>query len=402
MADPIGRRGRGVRFTDTLRTAWAGVTSRRQRAALAALGIALGIASFTALTGISASNQAKLLTDLDRMGANLAVVTPASAQEGRTIPLPQTAPATIARLDQVADVGVLETPPEGLNVYRSEFIPSGESGGIGVAIARPDLLDAIGARLRSGRWFDDATRGLPAVVLGSAAAQRLGITSPGDQVWIGQERYGVLGILEPAGLASDIDTSAILGDAWVREHHTGDGLGEISALYVRAQPGTVSEVAELLAAAASPGSPTAGVYTLSELAEARQATDESLTTLGLALGGIALLVGAVGIANTMVVTVLERRGEIGLRRSLGARPLNIATQFVTEAALLAVLGGLAGLALGVAAAAGYAVAVGQPVVLPMFGLASGLPVAVLAGALAGLMADLRAAKVSPKTALSAT
>ena len=400
MTAPASR----LRLTDLLRTAWLGVRSRPQRSALASLGIALGIASLAALTGVSASNQAALLERLDQMGANLAIITPGSGPGDTPVQLPQSAPETVSRVDGVAAIGVFETPPENLAVYRTDLIPAGETNGIGVQVARPDVLSAIEGNLASGRWFDDATRRLPVTVLGNVAAQRLGIDEPGGLVWIGDRWYGVLGILESAGLAHDIDASAILGDQWVRDIFTGSetenlSIGAISSIYVRGEVGRIDDITEMLASAANPGSPFVRVSTLGSLADARATTDDSLSMLGFVLGGIALLVGAVGIANTMVVTVLERRGEIGLRRSLGARPVHIALQFVAESGLLSCLGGVVGLVLGCLAAAGYALLTSQPVVIPVQVIAASPAVAILVGMLAGLAPSLRAARLSPSTAL---
>lgn len=384
---------------DLVRTAWLGVAGRPQRTVLAALGIALGIASLVALTGASASNRAQLLAELDAMGADLAVVTPGQGADGEPVPLPPSAPDAILRQDGVERVGVFETAPDGLRVYRTDLVPDGETNGLSVVVARPDVRPAIDADLASGRWFDEATRGLPVVVLGAVAAERLGVEHAGDRVWIGGQWYGVIGILESAGLAASIDTAAILGDRWVRERFEGTTIGDVSAIYVRAEPGRIDAVREILAAAASPGSPFVAVSKLSDLAEARATTDDSLATLGLALAGIALLVGGVGIANTMVVTVLERRGEIGLRRALGARPGQIAAQFVTEAVALSLLGGVAGIGLGAVAAAVIAGLAGQPVVVPPDVLAAGPALSVLVGALAGLQPAIRAARLAPTAAL---
>jgi putative ABC transport system permease protein len=393
--------GSRFRVRDVLRTAWLGVSSRPQRTTLASLGVALGIASLTALTGAAASNQAQLLTDLDRMGANLAVVAPATGADDAVVPLPDAAPEMVWRVDGVADVGVFESAPEGTAVYRSDLVPETDTNGLRIAVARPDVLRAIEAELATGRWFDDATRGLPVTVLGRTAADRLGITEPGDRVWIGGQWYGVLGILESSGLATDIDTAAILGDRWVRDAFEGITIGDISAMYVRAEPGQIGRITDVLASAASPGSPFVTVNTLTELADARMTADDSLSTLGIALAGIALMVGAVGIANTMVVTVLERRGEIGLRRSLGARPRHIAVHFLTEAAALALIGGIAGLALGVGAASILALISEQPLVIPIATAAASPGIAVIVGAAAGVYPAVRAARLSPTLALRA-
>ncbi|MFT4215184.1 MAG: ABC transporter permease [Microbacterium sp.] len=393
---------RRLSLSDLVRTAWLGVAGRPQRTVLAALGIALGIASLVALTGAAASNRAQLLAELDAMGADLAIVAPGTGPDQQPVPLPDTAPEAIARQDDVARVGVFETPPEGLAVYRTDLVPETETNGLSIAVARPDVFEAIEATLSAGRWFDDATRSLPVAVLGSTAAERLGIDRAGDRILVGGEWYGVLGILGSAGLAADIDTAVILGDRWVREHYAGDAIGDVSAIYVRAEPGRIDRVREILAAAASPGSPYVAVTALSDLAGARATTDDALTTLGLALGAVALLVGGVGIANTMVVAVMERRGEIGLRRSLGARPGQIGAQFVAEAAILSLVGGLAGVVLGAAAAGAIAALAAQPVVIPVDVLAAGIVLSVLVGAVAGLQPAAKAARLSPVTALRST
>lgn len=390
---------RRLRPSDLARTAWLGVASRPQRTVLAALGIALGIASLVALTGAAASNRAQLLAELDAMGADLAVVAPGAGPDRELVPLPDTAPDTVARQDAVARIGVFETAPEGVAVYRTDLVPETETNGLSLAVARPDLFGAIEATLADGRWFDRATRALPVAVLGAVAAERLGLARAGDRILVGGEWYGVLGVLDSAGLATGIDTAVILGDRWVRAHYTGETVGDVSAIYVRAEPGRIDRVRDVLAAAAAPGSPYVSVTKLSDLAQARSTADDALTALGLVLGGIALLIGGVGIANTMVVSVMERRGEIGLRRALGARPGQIAAQFVAEAGILSFLGGVTGLALGSAAALVIAAVSAQPVVIPVEVVLGGPALAVAVGAVAGLQPAARAARLSPTAAL---
>lgn len=389
---------RRLRPSDLARTAWLGVASRPQRTVLAALGIALGIASLVALTGAAASNRAQLLAELDAMGADLAVVAPGAGPDRELVPLPDTAPDTVARQDAVARIGVFETAPDGVTVYRTDLVPETETNGLSLAVARPDVFDAIEATLADGRWFDRATRALPVAVLGAVAAERLGLARAGDRILVGGEWYGVLGVLDSAGLATGIDTAVILGDRWVRAHYTGETVGDVSAIYVRAEPGRIDRVRDVLAAAAAPGSPYVSVTKLSDLAQARSTADDALTALGLVLGGIALLIGGVGIANTTVVSVMERRGEIGLRRALGARPGQIAAQFVAEAGILSLLGGVTGLALGSAAALAIAAVSAQPVVIPVE-VVLGPALAVAVGAVAGLQPAARAARLSPTAAL---
>lgn len=388
-----------LRVRDVVGTAWLGVAARPQRTMLAALGVALGIAAMIALTGAAASNRAHLLAEFDALGADLAVVAPGEGPDRKPVPLPGTAPETIARQDGVARVGVVETAPPGLAVYRTHLIPRTETSGVTVAVARPDLLAALDATVVSGRWFDDASRSLPTAVLGATAAERLGIDRAGDRVLIGGEWYGVIGILAPAGIVDSLDAAVFLGDRWIAEHLRAGDDPEIAAVYVRAEPGRLADVSAILAAAASPGSPYASVTRAADLLQARAVADDSLATLGLALGGIALLVGGVGIANTMLVSVMERRGEIGLRRSLGARPGQIATQFVTESAMLSLLGGAGGILLGVAGAAATAAVLRQPLALPIATILLAPIVSVMVGAFAGLQPAVRAARLAPTAAL---
>ncbi|MDR2702736.1 MAG: ABC transporter permease [Cellulomonadaceae bacterium] len=397
-------RPRRLSFRDLLGTAWIGVGGRPQRTALAALGVALGIAALVALTSASASSQQQILNDLDALGANLVIVGPGNDATGDAVFLPQFAPEAIARQPGVRSVGVLDYFPLVSGVYRSDLVPITETSGIHVTTARPDAFEAIGATLARGRWFDDVTRALPVTVLSAIAAARLG-AQVGDNVYIDGQWYGVLGILSDSGVASGrLDGAAILGDAWVRDNFAGQhsGIGEIQEIYVRAEPGMVDTVREGLARVANPATPHfVALSGASNLADARALTDDTLATLGLALGGISLLVGGVGIANTMVVTVLERRGEIGLRRALGARPGQIAAQFVGEAIGISLIGGLAGLILGVIAAIVIALITGQPIVIPFAAIVVGPLLSVIVGAIAGLQPAIKATRLSPTTALRA-
>ncbi|BCJ64933.1 ABC transporter permease [Polymorphospora rubra] len=386
---------------DLLRTAMVGLLGRPLRSALAMLGVALGIAALTGLTGVAASNRAALLAELDRMGADLIVVEPGAGPDGTTVPLPETAPAMIRRMAGVDRVGVVEQVPEGLRVYRTDLVPPGEHNGLGVIAARTDLLDAIGTGLRAGSWFAPGARPLPVTVLGATAADRLGVHDVGGRVWIGGSWYAVVGILNPVPLAGGVDAAAILPADWARAHlpPPADPDRTIAAVYVRGGDGDATAVRPLLAATVDPGGGRASVSALSELADARGATDATLTTLSLALTGIALLVGGVGIANTMVVSVVERRGEIGLRRALGAMPRHIATQFLVEALTLGAAGGIAGAAVGVAAAAVLALATGAPAVVEPLALVGGPLLSSTVGGLAGLHAATRAARMPATDAL---
>lgn len=391
--------------SDVFRIAWQGLRSRPQRSILAALGIAVGIAAFVALVGISASNRAALMLELDEMGANLLVVEGAPGPDKEIVPLPPAAEDSISRQDLVQSAGGLKEVPDGLHVYRTDLVPEGETNGLDVWAATPQLLETLGSSMAAGQWFDSATRRLPTVVLGSEAAKRLGVDQVGDRLWIGNEWYSVIGIMEPMGLAQEIDTSVLLGDQWVENRFPveqfadGPAVGDWSRIYVQSVPGRVEDVRAILAAAASPGSQFVAVSALSDIGAGRKAADDTLQALGMSLGAIALLVGGVGIANTMVVSVMERRGEIGLRRSLGARGGQIVSQFLAEAIALSLLGAVAGVLSGFGIAAGMANATAQPFEFPLQATGLALAVAVLIGAIAGLQPALKAAKMTPTEAL---
>jgi putative ABC transport system permease protein len=173
-----------------------------------------------------------------------------------------------------------------------------------------------------------------------------------------------------------------------------------STLYVRADPERVREADSLLAATADPQNPEqATVSRPSDALQARADAQSTLTAVFLGLGAVALLVGGVGIANVMVISVLERRPEIGLRRALGARAVHIGVQFLGESILLSALGGCAGIALGAAATAGYAQTQGWIVVVPISAVAGAVGLALALGALAGLYPAVRAARLAPAAAL---
>jgi putative ABC transport system permease protein len=259
----------------------------------------------------------------------------------------------------------------------------------------------LAGEVAAGRWID-GTGDVPAVVLGSTAARRLAIDSEamerGVRVWIDRRWFAVAGILEPVVLAPDLDELALIGDE-AATAIWGDVLSP-SKVYVRAASDQVGAVRSLLARTANPAAPTqVEVSRPSDALEAQAAADETLTTLTLGLGGVALLVGAIGIANTMVISVLERRREIGVRRALGATRWTVGTQFLTESVLLSLIGGLTGVLLGVIGTVGYASAQGWEIVVPWPPIVLGLVAASLVGTLVGLYPAARAARVPPTEAL---
>jgi putative ABC transport system permease protein len=197
-----------------------------------------------------------------------------------------------------------------------------------------------------------------------------------------------------------LDLCALIG--WPAGQNYLDFEGDITTLYVRTDPDAVEAAREVLAQTANPEQPNeVDVSRPSDALAAEAAADVAFTGLLLGLGAVALLVGGIGVANTMVISVLERRAEIGLRRSQGATRGHIRIQFFGEALLLSLLGGGAGVLLGSAVTALYASLQEWPVVVPVWVIAGGLLATLLIGGIAGLYPAIRAARLAPTEALSA-
>jgi putative ABC transport system permease protein len=390
---------RRLRPADMARVASAGLRTRRLRAALSALGIAIGVAAIVAVLGLSSSSQAGLLAEIDKLGTNLLTVTNGQTVFGQTAELPTTAPGMIRRIGpvtQVADTGAIDSA----HAYRSPLIPAINTNALSVQAASAGLLRAVGTSLAHGRYLNPATATQPVAVLGAAAAARLGIDRiwPGERIWLGGRWFYVTGILKPAVLTPEIDTSVLVGFPAAHKYLGFDG--HPSTIYVRAATDQVPAVQQVLAATANPESPSnVEVSRPSAALVARAAAKSALNGLFLGLGAVALLVGGVGVANIMVISVLERRSEIGLRRALGATKGQIRTQFLSEAIMLAVLGGAAGVAVGAAATTIYATTKHWAIVIPAAAWAGGITAALAIGAVAGLLPALRAARMSPTEAL---
>jgi putative ABC transport system permease protein len=383
---------------DVARVASVGLRTRPLRAALSALGIAIGVAAIVAVVGLSSSSSAGLLAEIDRLGTNLLTVTNGQTLFGEMAELPLAAPGMIRRIGPVEQVQ--ETGSTSANVYRSPFIPSINTNALSVQAASLGLPAAVGTSVATGRYLNAATARLPVAVLGATAAQRLGIDRiyPGERIWLGGQWFYPAGILRPAVLAPEIDDSVLIGIPAAKRYLGFDG--HPTTIYVRPDTSQTAAVQSVLAATANPETPNeVDVSQPSAALTARAETQGALNSLLLGLGAISLLVGAVGVGNIMLIGVLERRSEIGLRRSLGATKGQIRSQFLAEAILLAVLGGAAGVTAGALATVVYAHYKHWAVVIPTLAWAGGLTSAFAIGALAGLLPAIRAARISPTEAL---
>ena len=384
---------------DLLRLSSVGLRTRKLRAALSALGIAIGVAAIVAVLGLSASSQAGLLAEIDRLGTNMLTVSNGQTLFGQPAELPDQAPAMIGRITGVTAVQNT-AHVSNVSVFRSPLIPSIDTNALTVQAASLGLLQATGDTVAEGSFLNAATAREPVAVLGALAAQRLGIDRvfAGERIWLGSQWFYVAGILSPAVLAPDIDTSVLVGYPAAVAYLGADG--HPSTIYVRAQTSQVDAVHSLLAATANPEAPNqVNVSQPSQALVARADAQSALNGLFLGLGAVALLVGAVGVANIMIISVLERRSEIGLRRALGATRGHIRTQFLSEALLLGLLGGAVGVALGAASTAVYANSKHWATVIPTEAWVGGIGASLIIGAVAGLIPAVRAARLSPTQAL---
>jgi putative ABC transport system permease protein len=379
-----------------------GLRTRKLRAALSALGIAIGVGAIVAVLGLAASEESGLLAEISRLGTNLLTVTNGQTLAGGTAEMPTAAPGMIAQLPGVTavqDIGTIG----GANAYRSQLIPAVNTNALSVDAATLSLPAVAGASIAQGQFLNAATAREPVAVLGATTAQLLGFDRvwPGTRIWVGGMWFYVTGILNHDTYAPEIDNAVLVGFPAAEKYLHFDG--HPSEIYVRTvsnDQAVTSRVDNLLSGQANPENPSqVDVSQPSDALTAQAEAKGALDTLFLGLGAIALLVGAIGVANIMVISVLERRQEIGLRRALGATRGQIRIQFLAEAVLLSLAGGAVGVILGIASTAVYARAHAEAVIIPADAWAGGLAAAVIIGAAAGLLPAIRAARLSPTQAL---
>ncbi|WP_327088980.1 ABC transporter permease [Nonomuraea sp. NBC_01738] len=384
--------------SDVLRVGAAGLRSRPTRVVLSALGIAIGIATMIAVIGISSSSREQLLRQLDRLGTNLLTVSAGQTFFGEQSQLPKAAAGMVGRMDNVRSAAATGSVPD-TSVRRTSHIPSAVTGGLSVQAATIPLLSTLEGGVVSGAWLNAATAREPAVVLGAKAAQRLGIAKAGVRVWIGDRWFTVVGVLGPMPLAPEVERSALIGFPAAEKYLGFDG--HPTTIYERSDDAAVAAVRAALPRTVNPENPNeVEVSRPSDALEAKAAAAGAFTNLLLGLGAVALLVGGVGVANTMVISVLERRKEIGLRRSLGATRGQVRVQFLAESLLLSAMGGVAGAVLGALATAGYALSRDWPPVVPPWAIGGAVLATLLIGTIAGIYPAMRAARLSPTVALT--
>jgi putative ABC transport system permease protein len=389
---------------DLLALGLLGIRTRRARAALSALGIAIGVATMIVVTGVPASSERALVRELAALGTNMLQATPAPTQGGDPAQLPEESVAMVARIGPVLRASAVANTHA--VVRRSDLVDPRDGSGLTVLASRLDLLETIDAHILAGRFLDAASQAFPTVVLGSVAAARLGFpslpaTGPPPQVTIGDRWFSVIGILARTPLSPDIDRSVLVSWDAARAELGFDG--HPTVIYVRSRESAIEAVRGVLPATIYPQQPSRVLVSRpSDALTAKRATETAFSALFLGLALVALLVGGIGVANTMVIAVLERRAEIGLRRALGASRGQIRAQFLIESTVLSLLGGAAGTALGILGTVTYATGHGWPAAVPLGAVAAGLGGAVLVGILAGAYPSVRAARLTPTAALATT
>ena len=387
-----------LRPSDVFRVGGLGLRARKVRTLLTALGIAIGIAAMVAVLGITASEDAQVQAELDALGPNLLEVFEGESITGEDIVLPVESAAMIERIGPIevaAQVSIVDA-----TVRRTEFVPAAQTGGIAVLATDLDVLDAVDGVVATGTFLDARSAEVPSVVLGSVAAERLGVRSldPTPVVYLTDTYFQVVGVLKPVRLAPGFDRAAFIGAPIAQALFEAEL--EPQTIYVDVVDGWLDDVRALIAATIRPEAPNEVTVTRpSDAIEARDVTSDSFRSLLLGLGAVALLVGGVGIANVMVISVLERQGEIGVRRALGATRRHIRLQFVVESALLSLLGGVAGVGIGAAITAAYAEREDSVVSVPIEALALGVGAALVIGGFAGLYPAARAARLDPAEAV---
>lgn len=394
---------------DLAAEAVAGIFARPGRSMLTVLGTVLGIGALVATLGVAKTAGNQIIARFDELAATSVVVTnePGFFGSGETrVAIPRDAEQRLTRLNGVTAAGTMGPVNLQGALVRSVPIPdplAQTEFQMSVFGASPGLLAAVRGDLSTGRWFDlgHSDRADRVAVLGSGAALRLNITRVDQQpvVFVGEEAFVVIGILDAVRRQPELLNAVIIPEGTAQDRY---GYSSASTVQIDVAVGAASLVAQQAAIALSPNEPSLlRVQKPPEPADLRRDVEGDVNALFLVLGGVALLVGAIGIANVTLVSVLERVGEIGLRRALGAARRHIAAQFLVETTAMGLIGGVLGASLGVLVIVTISASrTWIPVLDPWVPLTAPI-VGGVTGLIAGFYPALRAARLEPVEALRA-
>ena len=382
----------------------AGIFARPMRALLTTLGTVLGLASLVATLGLSRTAGSQIIDQFDELSASQVMVTARSNPNGSTAgALPWNVEDRLDRLNGVVAAGAVA---DVINPGNVRTVPVLDLTGeyehvVPVVAASAGVLDAVRGHIAVGRWFDagHVKRGDPVAVIGADLAAELGIrrleVQPG--IYIGDRDVTVLGIVDEA-LRDRGFLGSVMITSSAAQRYFDVTRPERVVIDVEVGAGQLIGVqAPIALNPSSPESLSAAAPTLPTATRDQVADD--VNGLFLVLGIVSLVVGAIGIANVTLVTVMERTSEIGLRRALGARRRHIAGQFLGESAAIGLVGGVIGAAIGLLIVVGVSAAKEwTPVLDPWMPLAAP-PVGALVGLVAGMYPSIRAARMEPVEAL---
>ncbi len=403
-------------WAETIRTAYEGIRTRRLRSALTMLGILIGIAAVILTVGLGEGAQRQVADQIGRLGSNLLIVTPGSTTSSTGIRGGGGSATTLT----AADASALADPAVAPDLFAVAATASGRqtltanatnwtSSVLGTS---PAWLSVRARSLSNGRFFTDseAKAASRVTVLGSTTAEQLfGTTNAvGQTVSIGGRTFTVIGVLAAAGssVGGDQDDQAVLPLSTYAAAVSPSTGTTASTIYLQARdPDRLSQAyqeatnALLTTHAVTTDTADFTISSQESLVETATSTARTLTVLLGSIAAISLLVGGIGVMNIMLVSVAERIREIGLRKALGAAPRVIMRQFLVEASLLGLVGGLAGVTLGVVGALLLPQAIGQPVTISPVAAVLALAISLAIGIAAGLYPAGRAARWSPIDAL---